>query len=209
MITQLYVQCIKDKFNKKWKFSHYPSPPCWWRVRGRHGFVFKSRKKNVEERILKMPEHLPLFGSATKVNGVYQVLRPIQNPGLVEICSIVFVQSCWPTNQQTKIMHTGENITPLVEVIMKVWWRSEHRHVNINCKWSEQCAGVFSLILLALGPLLHTCQSTGVQKLYSVEVSLQLIQWPGKMDYKKIFTPSTHSQACAPTLEGCMLTLVV
>ena len=173
MITQLYVQCIKDKFNKKWKFSHYPSPPCWWRVRGRHGFVFKSRKKNVEERILKMPEHLPLFGSATKV------------------------------------MHTGENITPLVEVIMKVWWRSEHRHVNINCKWSEQCAGVFSLILLALGPLLHTCQSTGVQKLYSVEVSLQLIQWPGKMDYKKIFTPSTHSQACAPTLEGCMLTLVV
>lgn len=38
-----------------------------------------------------MPEHLPLSGSATKVIGVYQVPRPIQNPGLVEICSIVFV----------------------------------------------------------------------------------------------------------------------
>lgn len=38
-----------------------------------------------------MPEHLPLSISATKVNGIYQVLRPIQNPGFVEIFSIVFV----------------------------------------------------------------------------------------------------------------------
>ena len=39
--------------------------------------------------------------SAAKVDGVYSGLRAIFYQSFVKMCSAVFVQSCWQTNQQT------------------------------------------------------------------------------------------------------------
>lgn len=42
----------------------------------------------------------------------------------------------------------------------------------LDCKWGEQRAGAFVLIVLALGLLLCACWSTGVQKFYSAHFVL-------------------------------------
>ena len=49
---------------------------------------------------------------------VYSGPRPFLHTGFMEICSGVFVWSCWQTNQPTNTqMDTDENTTSLVEVI--------------------------------------------------------------------------------------------
>ena len=50
-----------------------------------------------------------------KINGVYSGLRLILYPSSVEIRLVVFVQSCWQTNQPTN--DDGRNQTSLVELI--------------------------------------------------------------------------------------------
>ena len=54
--------------------------------------------------------------SAPKVCGVYSGLRPELHTDVVEICSVVFVKSCWQTNRPTNIRAQVKTWPP--------WWSS-------------------------------------------------------------------------------------
>lgn len=47
------------------------------------------------------PGSILFSGSTPRIDGVYSEQRPILYPSLVELCSVVFVSSCWKTNKPT------------------------------------------------------------------------------------------------------------
>ena len=58
----------------------------------------------IDTSYINKPENMP--GSVYLwVNGVYSEQRPIRRPSFVEICLVVFVSSCWQTNQTNKQIH--------------------------------------------------------------------------------------------------------
>ena len=70
-----------------------------------------SLSHNVSESEKKNPRSTP------KDNGVYSVLGRIIHPSSVKICSVVFVWSCWQTNQKHDIV--GKKL----EILQMFWER--------------------------------------------------------------------------------------
>ena len=90
---------------------------------------WKKKKKTylaVLEKVRKqsrIPPFIPLSRSTPRVNGVYSGLKPIPCPSFIEKSVQQFVcnPADKPTNQLTKNLDTGENITSLAEVKMAFW----------------------------------------------------------------------------------------
>ena len=88
--------------------------------------LLKKKKKTylaVLEKVRKqsrIPPFIPLSRSTPRVNGVYSGLKPIPCPSFIEKSVQQFVcnPADKPTNQLTKNLDTGENITSLAEVKM-------------------------------------------------------------------------------------------